>query len=82
MDMRSLKKLYREVKVLLEERDNLRAIMKKPGGVHLSEVGKTAIHTWLERGLSQTQVARLLDIDPSAVSRHVNSLDLPHALGD
>jgi len=63
-----LKKLEIEAGVLLE----LRELAKTPGG-RLSEFGISLISASQENEVKQSFVARLLDIDPAAVSRRYNA---------
>ena len=59
----------------LESLQIFRLLMKKSGGVQLNEMGLEFLSKAIERGHSQASVARILDVNPSVVSRHLKHGD-------
>lgn len=73
MDSKTFKKAARQVAAELEALEMLKELVKAENGRNLTEAGRKIIDVGLERGYTQSAMARLLDVTPGAVSRYVNS---------
>ena len=71
MQVGELKEFNRRLTKEIESLKIFRLMMKKSGGVQLNEMGQEFIIRAIERGHSQAAVARLLNVNPSIISRYL-----------
>jgi hypothetical protein len=71
LDRNAARDHYREEIETIEKINDMMSVLKTEGG-HLTRAGIQFIHTGINRGLSQAQIARILEVSSATVSNHAN----------